>query len=128
MDKVTAGIITACRTLLIAVFAINLVIPTAFTEKCPTMQPEPSDFIVTLLRDPTSSHLLEIIAKNLPQEAFAILWTTYFQGKLPRLAIHPVANFVVAKAMERVTAEQLVRICEELVDTWQKTISAQCLH
>jgi nucleolar protein 9 len=89
----------------------------------PATTPEPSDFVVTLLRDPTSSHLLEIVAQKSPNAAFDILWSTYFHGKLPRLANHPVANFVVAKALERVTAEQLGEACEELDGTWLKIIS-----
>jgi nucleolar protein 9 len=51
------------------------------------------------------------------------LWKTYFKGKLARLAHHPVANFVLAKAIERVSDNQLSEIFQELPDTWQKLIS-----
>lgn len=83
---------------------------------------ESTDYLNTLLRDPTSSHLLETIVTRSPDKAFVVLWDLYFKGKLHRLAIHPVANFVVAKAMERVAPEQLSEACEELNGTWNKLI------
>ncbi|KAF5388249.1 hypothetical protein D9615_000027 [Tricholomella constricta] len=105
MDRVTVGIVTACR---------NDVNPTV----------EPSDYLNTLLRDPTSSHLLETIVSRSPDDVFVILWTTYFKGKLVRLAMHPVANFVLAKALERVSVEQLSEAYTELDGSWSKMIRA----
>lgn len=58
-----------------------------------------------------------------PENAFAVLWSTYFKGKLARLAGHPVANFVLAKALERISAEQLSDACTELDGSWGKMIS-----
>lgn len=98
---------------------------------------EPSDYLNTLLHDPTSSHLLETIVSRCPETAFAVLWSTYFhdeEGKggtrgrlLPRLATHPVANFVLAKALERANAEQLGEACEVLEGGgWSKLVS-ECL-
>jgi nucleolar protein 9 len=84
---------------------------------------ETSDYLNTLLRDPTSSHLLETIVSRSPDNAFVALWSTYFQGKLARLALHPVANFVLAKALERVSAGQLSAACGELEGNWGKMIS-----
>ncbi|GJE84753.1 nucleolar protein 9 [Phanerochaete sordida] len=81
---------------------------------------EPSDYVGTLLRDPTSSHLLETLVRRLPQQAFDVVWTTYFEGKLARLAAHPVANFVVARALERASEEQLAKACEELQPVAEK--------
>lgn len=90
------------------------------TENDPTAIPEPSDFLSTLLRDPTSSHLLETLVLRSPPPIFNILWTVYFKGKLAKLAIHPVANFVVAKTIERMNAEQMAEVIEELGDVWGK--------
>lgn len=42
---------------------------------------------------------------------------------MPRLAIHPVGNFVVAKALERADVNQLATAYEELQDVWEKMIS-----
>ncbi|KAG6375080.1 hypothetical protein JVT61DRAFT_3865 [Boletus reticuloceps] len=89
----------------------------------PTASIEPSDYVVTLLRDPTSSHLLETLVSRCPEEVFHMLWSTYFDGKLARLALHPVANFVVAKAVERQDSEQLGNTLEELKSSWSKLIS-----
>ncbi|KAG6813198.1 hypothetical protein H0H92_013318 [Tricholoma furcatifolium] len=105
MDRVMVGIISACKN-------------------DPEVTIEPSDYLNTLLRDPTSSHLLETIVSRSPDDAFSLLWSTYLQGKLARLANHPVANFVLAKAMERVSAEQLSNACKELDETWNKLISS----
>lgn len=84
---------------------------------------EPSDYLVTLLRDPTSSHLLETLVSRCPDQVFNILWSTYFEGKVARLALHPVANFVVAKAVERQNSTQLGDTLEELKSSWSKLIS-----
>lgn len=75
---------------------------------------EASDYVGTLLRDPTSSHLLEALVRWLPTEPFNVVWTVYLKSKLPRLSVHPVANFVVGKALERANGQQLVDACEEL--------------
>lgn len=83
---------------------------------------EESDYLGTLLRDANSSHLLEIIATRCPNNAFIALWNTYFRGKMARLAAHPVANFVLAKALERVSESQLSEIFGELDGTWNKLI------
>lgn len=77
----------------------------------------------TLLRDPTSSHLLETLVRRLPAGVFNAVWNIYFEGKLGRLAAHPVANFVVAKALERVTEEQLRQTCEEVENVADKIYS-----
>lgn len=83
-------------------------------EENPASKPESSDYLSTLLRDPTSSHLLETMIVRAPEEVMSILWEIYFQGKLGRLSMHPVANFVTAKAIERASSEHLLGACEEL--------------
>ncbi|KAI6035570.1 armadillo-type protein [Pisolithus orientalis] len=86
--------------------------------------PEPSDFLVTLLRDPTSSHLLETLVSRCPDYVFTQLWSAYFQGKLQRLALHPVANFVVSKSIERLDSNQLKDALKELSLSWDKAIQS----
>ncbi|RDX53030.1 ARM repeat-containing protein [Lentinus brumalis] len=95
MDRVLVGMITALH------------------EDSDAEVPE-SDYLTTLLRDPTASHLLETLVSRSPGPAFDTLWRIYFSGKLSKLAIHPVANFVVAKGIERLSAEQFVATVEEL--------------
>ncbi|KAH9059317.1 armadillo-type protein [Lactarius vividus] len=86
----------------------------------PSFVPQASDYLVTLLRDPTSSHLLETLVSRCPEPVFGILWTTYFERNLRKLSIHPVANFVVAKALERAKVEQLSYALNELRDSLGK--------
>lgn len=81
---------------------------------------EGSDYVGTLLRDPTSSHLLETVVRRLSTEPFGVFWNLYFKTKLARLSVHPVANFVVCKALERATEKQLGDACEELHPAAQK--------
>ncbi|KAJ7179528.1 armadillo-type protein [Mycena filopes] len=101
MDRVLVGLISASR-------------------EDPDSAPPVSDYLNTLLRDPTSSHLLETIVSRCPESAFSILWATYFTGNLPRIASHPVANFVLAKAVERLSVAQLNDACTELHNAWPK--------
>jgi nucleolar protein 9 len=82
--------------------------------------PEASDYLATLLRDPTSSHLLETLVMRCPEPVFNILWSTYFEQSLRKLAMHPVANFVIAKALERAAPEQLTYALSELRDSLGK--------
>ncbi|KAJ7725102.1 armadillo-type protein [Mycena metata] len=95
MDRVLVGLVSASR-------------------EPPASAPVQSDYLNTLLRDPTSSHLLETIVSRCPAPAFSILWATYFKNNLPRIASHPVANFVLAKAA------QLREACAELHNVWPK--------
>ncbi|KDQ29289.1 hypothetical protein PLEOSDRAFT_1092908 [Pleurotus ostreatus PC15] len=105
MDRILVGIISTCQV-------------------GPPETHEPSDYLNTLLRDPTSSHLLETLVTRSPDLAFGVLWTYYFQGKLTRLCIHPVANFVVAKSFERLDERQLREVCLELSGSWARIIQA----
>lgn len=96
---------------------------TLYTDQDDSVEPEVSDYLVTLLRDPTASHLLETLVHRSPAKVFKVLWATYFRSKLPKLAVHPVANFVVAKALERVDASELEEACQELDSILGKIIS-----
>ena len=93
---------------------------TSHADNDPSSTPEASDYIVTLLRDATSSHLLETVVSRCPDSVFGIIWTTYFERGLRKLAMHPVANFVTAKALERTNAEQLSYALNELHDSLGK--------
>lgn len=122
MDRVLVGIITLYREFPVTGSRVSLTTYSMILDRNPDEQPEASDYLVTLLRDPTASHLLETMVSRCPDPAFTILWTTYFVGKLARLATHPVANFVVAKAAERLNAAQLQAALGELENSWNKVI------
>lgn len=93
------------------------------TDENPSAIIEPSDYVGTLLRDPTSSHLLETLISRSPEHTFNVLWDSYLKGKLARLAVHPVANFVVAKAISRASEEQISNVCEEIKPVAGKILS-----
>jgi len=90
------------------------------TDDNPSFVPQASDYLITLLQDPTSSHLLETLVSCCPEPVFGILWTTYVERNLRKLSMHPVANFVVAKAHERAKAKQLSYALSELRDSLGK--------
>ena len=49
-----------------------------------------------------------------PESIFNIIWSTYLERSLRKLAMHPVANFVIAKALERAGLKQLTYTLGEL--------------
>lgn len=53
---------------------------------------------------------------------FVLLLSGYLD-KLNRLAVHPVANFVVARAIGRLNADKLRECLGELDSSWSKIIS-----
>ncbi|KAG7096605.1 hypothetical protein E1B28_004022 [Marasmius oreades] len=85
---------------------------------------QPSDYLGTLFRDPTSSHVLETIMTRVSDKPFSLLWNAYLKGKLPRLSVHPVANYVVAKSLERCNSSQLEEVYQELEGSWEKFITS----
>jgi hypothetical protein len=58
---------------------------------------------------------------------FKQLWTIYFAGKLGRLAVHPVANFVVSAAFAKLDEESLTSVVVEMSKVIPKNIS-KCVH
>ncbi|KAI9449636.1 hypothetical protein BJY52DRAFT_1359724 [Lactarius psammicola] len=110
MDHVLVGLISAYRTAIIFHRLTRSNPYPNVTDDDPSFVPQASDYLVTLLRDPTSSHLLETLVSRCPEPLFGILWTT-------KLSVHPVANFVVAKALERAKTEQLSYALSELRDS-----------
>ena len=67
-----------------------------------------------------SSHLLETLVLRCPGSIFDIIWSTYLERSLRKLAMRPVANFVIAKALERAGLEQLTYTLGELRDALRK--------
>jgi nucleolar protein 9 len=92
----------------------------SYSDNDPSAVLEASDYLTTLLRDPTSSHLLETLVSRCPETVFGTLWSTYIERSLRKLAMHPVANFVIAKAIERANPEHLSYALRELRDSLGK--------
>jgi len=67
-----------------------------------------------MLRETTTSHTFETILKVAPNPAFKALYTTYFQSRLAKVAVHPVINFVFATAISRMDKETLGAAVHEL--------------
>jgi nucleolar protein 9 len=61
---------------------------------------------------------------------FGKLWSTYFEGKIGKLAIHPMSNYVVAKGVERLDKDGLERAVGECkaVSGGRGMISELLLH
>lgn len=92
------------------------------SDESPSSEPVREDYIETLLRDPTSSHLVEAIVSYSPPRVFRAVWSTYFQGRLTKLATHPVANFVVAKAVARLDGDELGGVMKEMEGAFGRTV------
>ena len=82
-----------------------------------------SDYIGTLLRDATASHLLETLIQHAPEQVMGTLWNTYIAGKIGRLVIHPVANFIVAAGFARLEGDRFVTSIQEMSKVVSKCLS-----
>ncbi|CAE6465333.1 unnamed protein product [Rhizoctonia solani] len=87
-------------------------------------EPQQSDYVETLLRDPTASHLFEALVRHAPEKTFQALWKLYFKTKLGRLCSHPVANFVVSKAIMRLDSSNLLEALQDIEPVSSKLIKA----
>lgn len=67
----------------------------------PETATEASDYLGASLRDSSASHTLETLLAVAPKAPFHKIWQLLFQGKIGKLATHPVANFVLAKAIDK---------------------------
>lgn len=63
------------------------------------------DYLPSLLRDTTGSHLLQTILLTCPAHIFTIIWKTYFVGKVGKLAGHPIGNYVISSGVSRLMPE-----------------------
>jgi nucleolar protein 9 len=83
------------------------------------VQPDPPtptshDYLPSLLRDTTGSHLLQTILLFSPPVIFNALWSTYFIGKVGKLAGHPIGNYVVSSGIKRLEVDGLRAVMKEL--------------
>ncbi|KAF9026524.1 ARM repeat-containing protein, partial [Hymenopellis radicata] len=84
---------------------------------------EPSSYITTLLKDTTSSHLLETVLIHAPQPVFDALWANHLcrNGDSGKVAVHPVSNYVLARAVPRANETQLNNLGRSW---WPKAVKA----
>ena len=83
-------------------------------------------YIEDLFCDVTASHLIETFLEFSPTSTFNILWSNHIFGLLKKLVLHPVANFVVAKAILRLDGAQLENTVLELTPVLPHLIGKQC--
>lgn len=72
------------------------------------------DGVETLLRHPSGSHALEGILTHATSEVADRFIATYAKGKMVRLGSHPVANFVLSKAIKRARASTVKGAIEDV--------------
>jgi nucleolar protein 9 len=121
MDRVLAGLITESSECCVLPYRMS-------TEhfacaKVTAVVSSPSSYVSALLLDTTSSHLSESILSRSSPRVFYRIWDCYFSSDLPKLAAHPVANFVVARGVERLDEGRLRDAVTQLHATWSKTLS-----
>lgn len=83
-----------------------------------------SDYLRTLIRDASSSHLLEAIIVTCSEQMFSTLWECYFAGQLHKMAFHPVCNFLVARCIERLDSNHFKKLLLDLEPTWPKLVKS----
>ncbi|KAL1744639.1 armadillo-type protein [Schizophyllum fasciatum] len=103
MDLITVGLVSA-------------------TSQDSDSRPAASDYLVLLLREQTASYCLEVLVSRCPLATFDALWDVYIHGRFAKLACHPAAQFIVAKALERCNAKQVERAFKELQGNYRKLI------
>jgi nucleolar protein 9 len=84
----------------------------------------PSDFVVTLLRDPIGSRVIEVIVAYCTYEVFTVMWEVYLMPQLVKFAIHPISNFVVAKCVQRMNEDTYSKFMDAMHDAWIKVIKS----
>ena len=103
MDRLLLGLITSMR-----MSSSNLLIRLiSRADEDDTASPERKDFLDASLREQASAHTFELILSLAPKPVFDALWSTYFVPHVSKLAGHPVANFLVAKSVERLALDQV---------------------
>lgn len=79
------------------------------------------------LLDTSASFMVEKVLKYSSPESFSKLWKDHLSGHLLKMAVHPVANFCVQRAIEcATTAEQFEEMYEELAPGFTKLMT--CGH
>ena len=86
--------------------------------------PSPSDFVLTLLRDPVGSHVFEVVVERCPERVFSNTWEQYIMPHLARLAPHPVSNFVVSRCIPRLSDIGFTEFMERMLSHWIKIVSS----
>lgn len=98
-----------------------------FIAKHPEKTPEPSIFFDSLLREDAGSHLAEKVMMTCPDDIFSALWAAHFKNKITRLANHPLANFVLSKAISRLGAKDFNDIMSDITADQIKSMISESI-
>ena len=60
-----------------------------------------SAFVETMLRDPIGTHVLQTLIESCPPSVVAAFHGKYIDSRLVALAVHPLANFVIASHLKK---------------------------
>ncbi|KAA1103169.1 Nucleolar protein 9 [Puccinia graminis f. sp. tritici] len=74
---------------------------------------ERSEFVEVSLRDVTASRVIEGILSRLSPALFSRFHSVYLVGRMGHLCNHPVANFVISRAVSRLDLENIRPAIEE---------------
>ena len=66
--------------------------------------------------------MFELLLRISPPRIFDLLWKTYFVGRIGKLSVHPVANFVIAKAVRRLGEQGLGEVLVEGTADWSRGV------
>lgn len=89
---------------------------------------EARPYLLSLIMTQTGTRLSECILSLAPQKVFDAIWSTYFEGKLGKLAGHPYANFVVAKGVSRLQLGKIEKLIEEVLgNSGGRGLISECL-
>lgn len=89
---------------------------------------EARPYLLSLITSQTGTRLSESILSLAPQKVFDAIWSTYFVGKLGKLAGHPYANFVVAKGVSRLELGDIEKLIEEVLgNSGGRGLISKCL-
>lgn len=89
---------------------------------------EARPYLLSLITSQTGTRLSESILSLAPKKVFDAIWSTYFVGKLSKLAGHPYANFVVAKGVSRLELGDIGKLIEEVLgNSGGRGLISKCL-
>ncbi|KAI9604653.1 hypothetical protein KEM48_002408 [Puccinia striiformis f. sp. tritici PST-130] len=73
-----------------------------------------SEFVEVSLRDVTASRVLEGVLSRMSAESFRRFHSVYLKGRMGHLSGHPVANFVITRAVSQLDQESFGPAMEEV--------------
>ena len=80
-----------------------------------TENSDSAHFINAMIFDPVGSHLVETIIQNAPGKTFKALHKELFRERIPNLARHDTASYVVCALLERLSTKDLGDVTQDIL-------------